>query len=117
MNRINIFGIPNCDSTKKALDWFKENKIDFVFHDYKKEGIDSSKLKKWCRQVGWEKLLNKKSTTWRKLQTTEQESITDESTAIKIMLTNTSIVKRPVIDTGIELIIGFKEETYSKQLK
>ena len=117
MGKIIIYGIPNCDITKKALTWLKDHKIDVVFHDYKKEGINKPKLDDWCKQVGWELLLNKKSTTWRGLTSTEQAGVTNEAAAIKIMINNNTIIKRPVIESGKKLIVGFNEENYSKQLK
>jgi len=112
-----IYGIPNCDITKKALKWLKDHNIDFSFHDYKKEGITNGKLEEWCTQVGWETLLNKKSTTWRSLTAKEQAGTTGQSAAIKIMIENESIIKRPVIEGANKLIVGFNEENYSKQLK
>lgn len=112
-----IYGIPNCDTTKLALKWLKDHKVDFSFHDYKKGGITKDKLEEWCKQVGWETLLNKKSTTWRGLTAKEQAATTDQSAAIKIMIENNSIIKRPVIEGSNKLIVGFNEENYSKQLK
>jgi len=117
MGKIIIYGIPNCDITKKALSWLKEHKVDFVFHDYKKEGISISKLDDWCKQAEWENLLNKKSITWRSLTKAKQENVTNKAAAINLMMENNSIIKRPVIEAGNKLIIGFKEENYSKQLK
>jgi arsenate reductase (glutaredoxin) len=117
MDKIIIYGIPNCDITKKALKWLKDHKIDFSFHDYKKEGITNRKLEEWCTQVGWETLLNKKSTTWRSLTEAEQAGATTRQAAIKIMIDNNSIIKRPVIQSGDKLLVGFDEENYSKQLK
>lgn len=117
MEKIIIYGIPNCDITKKALKWLKDHKIDFSFHDYKKEGITKRKLEEWFTQVEWETLLNKKSTTWRSLTAKEQSSTTDQSAAIKIMMGNESIIKRPVVEGTNKLIVGFNEENYSKQLK
>ena len=114
---LSIYGIPNCDITKKALGWLKDHSIDFAFHDYKKEGISKLKLEEWCKQVGWENLLNKKSSTWRGLTVGEQASVTNKVAAIKIMMENNSIIKRPVIEAENKLIVGFKEENYSKQLK
>lgn len=117
MGKINIYGIPNCDITKKALDWLKKNKIDFGFHDYKVEGVNKSKLEDWCKKTGWEVLLNKRSTTWRSLTVTEQAGATNQHEAIKIMMEHNSIIKRPVIETGGKLLVGFNEQEYSKQLK
>jgi len=114
MEKIHVYGIPNCDTTKKALTWLKKNKIDLVFHDYKLEGIAKSKLDDWCRQVGWELLLNKKSTTWRGLTSTQQASVTNKTAAIKTMLENNSIIKRPVIEFEKEILVGFDEANFAK---
>ena len=114
MAAITIYGIPNCDTIKKTLDWFKKNKINFHFYDYKKEGIDKNKLTEWCSKVSWGILLNKKSTTWRNLSLSEQEKITSQSAAIKLMIKNTSIIKRPVIESGGKLFIGFDEKAFAK---
>lgn len=112
-----VYGIPNCDTIKKTVDWLRKEKIAFVFHDYKKEGISKEKLKEWCAIVGWEILLNKKSTTWRELDVAVQEKITNETTAIKIMMAHNSIIKRPVVENGGKLLVGFKETEFIKQLK
>lgn len=110
-----LYGIKNCDTVKKALTWLNEKGIAFEFHDYKKEGIKEEKLKNWCQQVGWEILLNKKGTTWRKLDETTQASVANEATAIKIMMNNTSIIKRPVLEkAGKALAVGFDEVVYNK---
>ncbi|MEP7165261.1 MAG: Spx/MgsR family RNA polymerase-binding regulatory protein [Ferruginibacter sp.] len=114
MERINIYGIPNCDVTKKVLAWFKYNKIDHVFHDYKISGISRSKLEDWCKLVGWERLFNKKSTTWRSLTEKEQAGVTSQAGAIKIMITHNSIIKRPVIEIKDNILVGFDEPAYSK---
>lgn len=117
MDKITVYGIPNCDATKKALVWLKDHKISFDFHDYKKEGVTKSRLVEWCTLVGWEMILNKKSTTWRGLTKTAQAGVTTREAAIKIMINNNSIIKRPVIEAGNRLITGFNEENYHKQLK
>ena len=114
MTKITVYGIPNCDTTKKAMGWLKKNKIDFKFHDYKKEGIDKNKLAQWCSKVSWEILFNKKSTTWRALSKTEQDKVTNQSSAIKLMMKSTSIIKRPVIESGDKILIGFDEAVFSK---
>jgi arsenate reductase len=112
-----VYGIPNCDTIKKTLDWLKKNKINFEFHDYKKSGISKTKLETWCKLVGWEILLNKKSSTWRSLPLTVQEKITGQQSAIKLMIENTSIIKRPVIEAENILLVGFDEEKFITQLK
>jgi len=114
---ITVYGIPNCDTIKKTLDWLKKKKFNFEFHDYKKSGISKEKLAAWCKKAGYEKLLNKKSTTWRELPVAEQEKITSQSAAIKLMALSNSIIKRPVIEFGDKLIIGFSEEEYNRNFK
>jgi Spx/MgsR family transcriptional regulator len=109
MNTITVYGIPNCDTIKKTLNWITKKNIAFVFHDYKRSGISKEKLAAWCRQVGWEVLLNKKSTTWRDLSPAVQQKVFNQTTAIKLMMDNNSIIKRPVIETGKILLVGFKE--------
>lgn len=103
-----IYGIPNCDSVKKTVTWLNTHKIQFQFHNYKTEGISKSKLKGWCKQKGWNVLLNKKSSTWRALDESTQKNILDEKTAINLMIESTSIIKRPVVEENdIVLTIGF----------
>ena len=112
-----VYGILNCDTVKKSLDWLKKNKIDYEFHDYKKSGITKAKLEAWSKKVGWEVLVNKKGTTWRKLTREDQEKITTQSAAIKVMMENNSIIKRPVVEAGEKLLVGFNETDFIKQLK
>lgn len=110
-----IYGIPNCDTVKKVVTWFKDKKIPYEFHDYKKSGISVAKLKSWSGQVGWETILNKKGTTWRELDIKTQASITTEKAAIKLLSENTSAIKRPVIELGEKVIIvGFDLAAYEK---
>lgn len=112
-----VYGIPNCNTVKKATDWLKNNEVAFEFHDYKKEGIDKGQLQKWSKKVGWEKLVNKKGTTWRTLPAEEQQKVTDESAAIELMMQKTSVIKRPVIEAGAKLLVGFDEEEYKNTFK
>ena len=113
-----VYGIKNCDTVKKALTWLTAHKIAFDFHDYKTQSITESKLKTWAAQVGWEVLLNKKGTTWRKLDEKTQASVTNEKAAIDVMLANTSIIKRPVIEKKDKVIaVGFEEAVYSSKIK
>ena len=107
-----LYGIPNCNTVKKAIDWLKANNISFEFHDYKKLGISREKLQQWTAGVGWEKLVNKKGTTWRTLSTDEQTAIKNEKTAIALMMDKNSVIKRPVIETGKQLLVGFVEAEY-----
>ena len=113
MGKMIIYGIPNCDITKKALTWLKDRKIDFVFHDYKKEGISKEKLKQWSKVIGWKTLLNKKGTTWRNLPAETQNGILKEREAIALMIENPSLIKRPVIELGNKIMVGFDEVAYT----
>jgi len=112
-----IYGIPNCDSIKKTIDWCKIHKIEFEFHNYKKGGIEEAKLKFWCEQVGWEVLLNKKGTTWKKVAAEFTDKKMTEKMAIKLMIEFNSIIKRPVIETGNQIIVGFDEKVLLAVLK
>jgi Spx/MgsR family transcriptional regulator len=113
MAMIKIFGIPNCDTMKKARAWLAEHGIDYEFHDYKKAGIDEATLRGWIAQVGWETLLNRRGMMWRKVPQEVRDTI-DEETAVRLMLETPSIVKRPVLETGRDLHVGFKPEQYQK---
>ena len=110
--RITIYGIRNCDTMKKARAWLEAHGVDYDFHDYKIEGIDRATLEKWTRTVGWEVLLNRAGTTFRRLPDDAKQDI-DERKAIKLMLEQPSMIKRPVIERGKSLLIGFSEERYS----
>jgi len=99
------------------MDWLKKKKIVVQFHDYKTAGISKEKLAAWSKQVGWETLLNKRSTTWRELPADEQDSVKTQADAIKVMTTHTSIIKRPVIETGKGLLVGFNEAVYEDAFK
>lgn len=113
-----VYGIKNCDTVKKALTWLKANNIAFDFHDYKTAGITEAKLKQWSEQVGWESLLNKKGTTWRKLDAKEQAVVVNEAAAIKVLLQHTSMIKRPLVERENKVLaLGFKEEEYKEVLK
>ena len=113
-----IYGIPNCDTVKKVLTWFKENKIPYEFHDYKSKGITPAKLKAWSEQVGWEVLLNKRGTTWKELDAKTQATITNEKAAIKLMAENTSSIKRPVIEKREKVMtVGYDALAYEKLFK
>ena len=109
-----IYGIKNCDTMKKALKWLDEHGVNYEFHDYKKAGLDEKQLKAWVKQVGWKTLVNRRGTTWRKLPESDRENI-NEAKAIEMMLANLSLIKRPVLDTGETLHVGFKADEY-KQL-
>lgn len=110
---ITLYGIPNCDTIKKARKWLNDNGKDYSFHDYRKQGVPEKELRNWVKQLGWETLLNKRGTTWRKLDETTKASV-DEASAIQIMLDNPSIIKRPVLSSGKTLLVGFSAEDYAQ---
>lgn len=112
-----VYGIPNCNTVKKAIDWLKANSLSYEFHDYKKLGVTKNELKVWNKQVGWEKLVNKKGTTWRGLPAEEQQKVTNEKAAIELMIEKPSVIKRPVIDVDGKLLVGFDEAEYAATLK
>jgi Spx/MgsR family transcriptional regulator len=110
-----VYGIKNCNSVKSAIDWLNKNKVEFEFHDYKKAGITESKLSEWCKQVGWESLVNKRGTTWRQLDEADQKKVVNEKSAIALMLEKNSVIKRPLIEkNGKVIALGFDEEAYQK---
>lgn len=113
---VTVYGIPNCDSVKKATSWLTKHKVEFSFHNYKQQGISKAKLKQWSKKFGWEKLLNKKSTTWRNLTPGEQQNLTTESAAIALMVQQPTVIKRPVIEDGKILLAGFDENEYTVML-
>ncbi len=112
---VTIYGIKNCDTMKKARTWLDAHKIAYAFHDYKAAGIDKPVLEGWAKKVGWEVLLNKAGTTFKKLPDAKKEKL-DEKKAIALMLDQPSMIKRPVLDIGGKLTIGFKPEIYEKSV-
>ena len=108
---IKLYGIPNCDTIKKARKWLDNHNLEYEFHDYKKHGVPEKNLQQWIKKSGWEVILNKRGTTWRKLDDTVKNNI-DEVSSIQVMLDNPSSIKRPVLENGKTLLIGFKEEEY-----
>jgi arsenate reductase len=110
-----LYGISNCNSVKKAKDWLSINKIKFEFHDFKKQGINPEKLKEWCSLFDWEKVLNKKGTTWRKLSKEEQVKIIDQESAVLFLASHTSAIKRPILEIGPDkTLLGFEETVYKE---
>ena len=107
-----LYGIKNCSTVKKAMDWLLNYNIKYQFHDYKKDGVDQKKLKEFVEKFGWEKLLNRKGTTWRQLSLEEQNKITNNETALNLMQEKPSIIKRPIVDLGNRQLIGFDVVEY-----
>jgi len=107
-----IYGIKNCDTMKKARSWLTSHGVAHEFHDYKVAGIERAKLEGWIASVGWEVLLNRAGTTFRKLPDKDKTNVT-EARAIKLMLEQPSMIKRPVLEHGKKVMVGFSPETYS----
>lgn len=102
-----VYGVPNCDTVKKARAWLAERDVPHEFHDFKKRGVPPGRLDDWIREVGWEKLLNRKGTTWRKLDTPAQVSARDAAGARALMLAHPSVIKRPVVEWSGQTTVGF----------
>ena len=112
---ITIYGIKNCDTMKKAFAWLDKAGVAYDFHDYKKTGVSKGDLEKWCKAEGWETVLNRAGTTFRKLPDADKEGLTERK-AIALMMAQPSMIKRPVLDDGKHLLIGFKPDAYEKAL-
>jgi Spx/MgsR family transcriptional regulator len=110
---ITIYGIKNCDTMKKAFAWLDQHRVGYDFHDYKKAGIDRRRLERWSKAVGWETLLNRAGTTFRRLPEKDKAAL-DERKAIALMAAQPSMIKRPVLDRGDDLLVGFKPAQYEK---
>jgi len=111
-----LFGIKNCDTIKKARKWLTEHDIAYQFHDYRTDGLEQAQLEQWCNELGWEHVLNRRGTTWRKLPAHDKDNI-NESTAIELMLAQPAMIKRPLLDTGTQRLLGFKAAEYEHLLK
>jgi arsenate reductase (glutaredoxin) len=109
---ITIYGIKNCDTMKKARAWLDSHGVGYAFHDYKAAGIERGRLEQWCKKLGWEVLLNRSGTTFRKLPDKDKQGL-DATKAMALMLAEPSMIKRPVLDLGGKLLVGFKPEAYS----
>ena len=111
-----IYGIKNCDTMKKARAWLDERGIGYRFHDYKAEGVSDATLKAWVGEVGWEALLNRAGTTFRKLPDADREGL-DEARAVKLMAAQPSMIRRPVLEGRGGLLVGFKPELYAQRFE
>ena len=110
---ITMYGIPNCDTIKKARTWLEAHKIEYAFHDYKKAGIDKARLEGWVKQAGWEILLNRAGTTFKKLPAADKTGLTEKK-AVTLMLAQPSMIKRPVLERQGKITVGFKPDEYAK---
>ena len=113
---ITIYGIKNCDTMNKARTWLDKRGVDYAFHDYKTAGIERAQLEEWAKKVGWDTLLNRAGTTFRKLPDGDKEGL-NEKKALALMLAQPSMIKRPVLEVGSKLLVGFKPDVYAKEVK
>ncbi len=111
-----LYGIKNCDTIKKARRWLEQQHIDYQFHDFRVDGLELEQLQQWVNELGWETLVNKRSTTWKQLDENTRATM-DEALAISTMLAHPTLIKRPVLDTGKERHVGFKENNYRELFK
>ncbi|CAM2941041.1 ArsC family reductase [Moritella viscosa] len=107
-----MYGIKNCDTIKKAKKWLEANELEFTFHDHRVNGLDKAQLINWCETLGWEQVLNKRGTTYRKL-TDEQKAGLTEATAIELLIEQPAMIKRPILEVDGQLTLGFKADTYA----
>jgi arsenate reductase len=110
---LTVYGIPNCDTVKKARTWLDAHGIAYTFHDYKKQGVDPAFLKRCCQQFGYGSVVNQRGTTWRKLSDAERSNLT-EAKAMQLMLAQPSLIKRPIVDQRGTLLLGFDETAFAR---
>jgi len=110
---VTLYGIRNCDTMKKAWTWLDRHGVAYDFHDYKKQGVDRAHLERWAADVGWERLLNRAGTTFKKLPDADKQGL-DQAKAIVLMLAQPSMIKRPVLEADGKLLVGFRPEDYAK---
>lgn len=110
---ITMFGIPNCDTIKKAKKWLEANNIEYTFHDYRKNGISEQLVREFCQQLGWEQVVNKRGTTYRQLSQEQKDSLNEEN-AIALLVEHSAMIKRPILDVDGQQHIGFKAEQYQQ---
>lgn len=110
---ITLYGIKNCDTVKKARAWLEHNNVDYHFHDFRADGLDEPLVKKWIAEIGLETLVNKRSTTWKELNDSIKDNF-NADTAVAVIVENPTLIKRPLLDTGTQGYVGFKDAEYSK---
>ena len=112
-----VYGIKNCDTVKKARKFLEEAGVDYEFHDYKKEGVDGDKLASFVKEFGWETILNKRGTTWRKLDEATKDGVTDADSALDVMIENPSVIKRPIVEGSTKNFVGFDAVSWEMALE
>jgi len=115
---LTVYGIPNCSTVKQARAWLDAQGLAYEFHDYKKQGVPADRLPAWVQALGWDKLVNRQGTTWRKLEPAVQAGVVDAASAQALMLAHASVIKRPLLERdGVPLAIGFDEAAWSAALR
>lgn len=115
---LTVYGIPNCSTVKKARAWLDAQGLAYQFHDYKKQGVPADRLPAWVQALGWDKLVNRQGTTWRKLEPAVQAGVVDAASAQALMLSHASVIKRPLLERdGVPVAIGFDEAVWSAALR
>jgi len=114
--KVTIFGIKNCDTMKKAFAWLDAHGVAYEFHDYKKSGVPPGKLEAWAKQAGWEALANTRGPTWRKIPEAQRANLT-EARMLALLEANTSAIRRPIVEAGAKLLLGFDPEAFARALK
>lgn len=112
---VRVYGIRNCDTMKKAFAWLESHRVAYEFHDYKKAGVPRAKLTRWAAKAGWQKLVNSRGPTWRKIADAEKQDL-DETKALTLLEKNSSAIRRPVVEFGGRLLVGFDPEEFSRTL-
>jgi len=112
---ITLYGIKNCDTVRKARKWLDSRNVEYRFHDFREDGIDQSTVADWLAELGWESLVNRRSTSWKALDTKTQQDM-DARSALTAILDQPTLIKRPLLDTGSELHVGFSPESYARLL-
>ena len=114
--KVSIYGIKNCDTMKKAFAWLDANRVEYAFHDYKKDGVPAERLKAWAKEAGWESLVNTRGPTYRKIPDAEKQNL-NEARALKLLEQYSSAIKRPVLESGSKLLVGFDPDEYRRVLR
>ena len=110
---VTLYGIKNCDTVKKTRKWLEQHAVEYRFHDFRGDGLERDQLTRFAETAGWETLLNRRGTSWRKLDAADRENV-DAAKAVELMLTTPTLIKRPVLDTGEQIIVGFNIDTYQQ---
>ena len=109
-----VHGIPNCDQVRKARRWLQQHAIDYRFHDLRRDGVDAALLGRWLTHVPWDSLVNRRGQTWRGLDAAQRDSVVDQPSAVALMLAHPTVIRRPVVETGERLLVGFHEPLYAE---